>query len=445
MLLPAILDLDHAIFLLCLAFYGALGSSFFLSLFQYLRHRRQGMAEEARILALPLPADDCLPHILVQLPAFNEGALIRRVANAVGNLDWPRQLLHVQVLDDSTDGSIADSGRAAALLCERGIDAALLHRTDRQGFKAGALGEGLQQSDAPFVAILDADYLPRPDFLKSCMRALLHDRGLALVQARCDYLNGNENIVTRSQQRILDAHYAIEQPARSWSGQIVPFNGTCGIWRRAAIDEAGGWQGDTLAEDMDLSYRVQLRGWRTLFLTDVTVPGELPNDFQSWRRQQFRWTKGSAEVTRKLLASVWRSHLRFGQKLVSTLHLGGGLFGFLFGLTLISGLADFVFGTSQRGVIAILLFILAIEVIVGPALLQLVGQKYARGASMRSELRYLPLVTVLRLGMGLANLGGAAEALFGRGTAFVRTPKKGCVSDRISPSSSEPYAARPEP
>ncbi|HEX3756600.1 MAG TPA: glycosyltransferase, partial [Rhizomicrobium sp.] len=373
-----------------------LGSSFIWVLVQYLRNRRRGMADEARILSLPLRSD--LPRVLVQLPTFNEGALVCRVAQAVGNLDWPHDCLEVQILDDSTDGGADHSERAAALLAAQGIDVQVLRRSDRHGFKAGALAEGLQRTRAPFVAMLDADYLPRPDFLKNCMRPMLHDAKLGLVQARCDFLNADENLVTRVQQRILDAHFAVEQAARSWSGQIVPFNGTCGIWRRATIDDAGGWQGDTLAEDMDISYRAQLRGWRVLFLTSVTVPGELPDSFWTWRQQQFRWTKGSGEVARKMLASVWRSSLTLNRKLVSTLHLGGGLFGFLIGLAFVSGAIDLAFGAGLTWMTIGLLVILELEVIVTPALWRLVGQRYARGVPIASGLCRFPLATVMQAG-----------------------------------------------
>jgi cellulose synthase/poly-beta-1,6-N-acetylglucosamine synthase-like glycosyltransferase len=427
MALPLLLQFDHVFFLLCLAVYCILGSTFFWILIQFLRRRRRGMAEEARILSRPLPPDHDLPRILVQLPTFNEGALVWRVSEAVADLDWPRDCLEVQVLDDSTDGSAVYAEQAAALLTSRGIDALVLRRANRQGFKAGALAEGLQKTDAPFIAMLDADYIPRPDFLKSCMRAMLLDARLGLVQARCDFLNGNENLITRVQQRILDAHYAVEQSARSWSAQIVPFNGTCGIWRRKAIDDAGGWHGDTLAEDMDISYRAQLLGWRAIVLAGVTVPGELPNSFWAWRQQQFRWTKGSGEVTRKMLISVWRSPLTLNQKLVSTLHLGGGLFGFLFGLTFVSGAVDFTLGQGLTRFGACLLGLLALEVIAGPALLRFAGQRYFRGGSIAEGLFRLPWATVLQLGVGLANLGGANQAVFGHGTSFVRTPKSGHV------------------
>jgi len=428
-MIAAVLALDHAAFLLCLSLYCVLGTSYAWILAAYLGNRRRGEAAEARILALPLPPDDALPVVLVQLPTFNEGKLVQRLAQAVAGLDWPREKLHVEILDDSTDASFAESQRAAESLRAQGVAAEAIHRDDRRGFKAGALAESLARTREPFVAMLDADYVPHPDFLKNCMRPLLHDEKLALAQARCDYLNGNENLVTRTQQRILDAHFLVEQAARSWSGQIVPFNGTCGVWRRAAIDDAGGWHGDTLAEDMDLSYRVQLKGWRGLFLASVTVPGELPRTLEAWRRQQFRWTKGSAEVTRKLLAAVWRAPLGLDRKLVSTLHLGGGLFGFVFGLTVVTGLIDLAVGRGLTTASLALLALLAVEGIAGPAILELVGQKFARGASILSELRLLPQVTGLRLGVGLVNVGGASEALFGHGSEFVRTPKKGGAVD----------------
>jgi cellulose synthase/poly-beta-1,6-N-acetylglucosamine synthase-like glycosyltransferase len=431
MITAALLALDHAAFLLCLSLYCVLGTGYVWILVAYLTNRRRGEAAEARILALPLPPDHALPPVLVQLPTFNEGALVLRVVQAVAELDWPREKLHVQILDDSTDGSFAESERAAQALREQGIDAQVLHREDRRGFKAGALAEGLSRTSQPFIAMLDADYVPCSDFLKKCLRPLLHDERLALVQARCDYLNGDENLITRAQQRILDAHFLVEQAARCWSGQIVPFNGTCGVWRRAAIEDAGGWNGDTLAEDMDLSYRVQLKGWRSLFLASVTVPGELPRTLEAWRKQQFRWTKGSAEVTRKLLASVWRARLPLDRKLVSTLHLGGGIFGFVFGLTLVTGLVDVTVGHGLTAVPLLLLALLAFEGIGGPALLELIGQRFARGSSFLSELRLLPQVTGLRLGVGLANVGGAAEALFGHDSEFVRTPKEGGAVDSL--------------
>ncbi len=309
-------------------------------------------------------------------------------------------------------------------------------RNHRAGFKAGALAEGLGRSDHPFVAILDADYIPDPDFLRACMRPLLHDDQLGFVQARCDYLNAGDNSMTRSEQRILDAHFAVEQAARNWSGQVMPFNGTCGIWRRAAIDAAGGWQGDTLAEDLDLSYRAQLLGWRALFFTTVAVKGEIPHSMGVWRRQQFRWTKGFAEVGRKLLWPVWRSQLRIGQKLVSTLHLGGGMLGPLVALTVATAAIDLTLGYGLTWPVAALVALSLLEgAIIGPSLLMLTGQVFVRGSNPGAELVRLPAALGLQIATGIANFGGAVEALFGRSSAFERTPK---IAQHPIPQS--PYA-----
>jgi cellulose synthase/poly-beta-1,6-N-acetylglucosamine synthase-like glycosyltransferase len=416
--------IDHAIFLSCLAIHCVFGASVFWIVAQYLRYREPALKKEAEFLRLPLAPDSELPDVLIQLPTFNEGSLIARIGKAVLALDWPHDRLHVQILDDSTDGSISHSQATAAALREAGIAAEVIARNHRTDFKAGAMAEGLRRSDEAFVAILDADYVPEPDFLRACMRPLLTDTNLAFVQARCDYLNAGENAVTYAQQRILDAHFAIEQAARNWSGQLMPFNGTCGVWRRAAIDSAGGWRGDTLAEDLDLSYRAQLLGWQVLFLATVAVKGELPGCMGVWRQQQFRWTKGFAEAGRKLLWPVWRSRLSLGQKLVSTLHLGGGMLGPLLVLTLLTGTIDLTIGYGPTwSSISLLALSLLGGAIIGPAVLMLTGQIMARGSTLASEIPGLPRVIGMQIANGLANLGGAVEALTGRATVFERTPK----------------------
>lgn len=417
-------EFNHVVLLLSLTLHCcALGGYHAWILIQFLSHRHLALAAEAALLQEPLPPDSGLPHVLVQIPTFNEGNLVCRIATAIAELDWPVERLHVQILDDSTDGSTVFSAQAVVMLQQRNIDAVLLHRTNRAGFKAGAIAEGLRQSDHEFVAMFDADYLPPRHFLRSCMRPLLIDQGLGLVQARCDFLNADENLLTRVQQRILDAH-SVEQAARSWSGQIMPFNGTCGIWRRAAIEDAGGWHGDTLTEDLDLSYRAQLVGWRASFLISVTVPGELPATLNSWLTQQFRWTKGFAEVARKMLPAVWSSQLALGQKLVSTLHLCGGIFGPLICLTLLTGMIDLTVGVGVT-LSTILLFALALFAIVCGLLVILLGQRQARGANMLSELIRLPIVGGVFGFAAIATFRATIEACFSHETAFVRTPKRG--------------------
>jgi cellulose synthase/poly-beta-1,6-N-acetylglucosamine synthase-like glycosyltransferase len=419
----------HVILMISLGVYCILAGAPIWTVFQYIFLHKKGLRAEQAVLSAPMARDQALPTVLIQLPTFNEGALVKRICEAIAALDWPANRLKVQILDDSTDGGEIEAEQAAAALRAQGIDARLQRRLDRRGFKAGALAEGLALSKDPFVAIFDTDYIPRPDFLRNVMRPLIADDGLAFVQARCDYLNSEENNLTRIQTRLLDAHYAIEQPARGWSGQIVPFNGTCGVWRRSAINDVGGWQGDTLAEDMDLSFRAQMKGWRAMFLATVTVPGELPNTFKAWRRQQFRWIKGSAEVTNKLLASLWKSNLTLPQKFASTLYFGGGIFRFLLGVSLVSGVVEWAAAGRLFPSTIMLLVFLAAENFGGSAMLQVAGQRYARRRGLAGEIGWALAVMVFHLGVSLTNLGAGLEALLGWGTAFERTPKGGIAAE----------------
>ncbi|HXP76929.1 MAG TPA: glycosyltransferase family 2 protein [Stellaceae bacterium] len=423
MMLYALAFANHVILLLSLATLWAMGLPATWIVFQNLRHRRAALATEVRLLGMPLPPDAELPHVLVQIPSFNEGKLVRGVCDAVAGFDWPRDRLHVQLLDDSTDGSLLAASEAVSAMRERGVDAVLLHRDDRTGYKAGALAAGLSLANHEFVAIFDADYVPSKDFLRSCMRPMLLDERLALVQARCDYLNADQNWLTKIQQRILDAHFGIEQPTRSWTNQVLPFNGTCGIWRRAAIDDAGGWQSDTLAEDLDLSYRVQLRGWRALFLVTVAVPGELPATFSTWRTQQYRWVKGPTQVARKLLPMVWRSGISFSCKLLSTLQFFGSAFGPMLGIAVATGAIDLAWGVGLSSLPATLLCLAILQALAATSAMLLLGQKTVRGASLWAEIAWVPAVSAVFNWLALANLLGVLEAMVGRSSAFVRTPK----------------------
>lgn len=423
-------ELSHFILVAALLLICAFGAGLPWLLFHHLRCRKAALAEEARLLTSPLPADADLPHVLVQIPVFNEGGLIRRVSSAVGDLDWPRDKLHIQIVDDSTDGSTREAADAADAMRRQGLDAELLHREARVGFKAGALAAGLARSAAEFVAIFDADYAPGADFLKASIRPMLLDPRLALVQARCDFSNAAENELTAAQQRLLDAHFAVEQATRSWLGLVLPFNGTCGLWRRVAIDDAGGWRGDTLAEDLDLSYRVQTKGWKGRYLVSLTVPGELPTRFDTWRAQQFRWTKGYAQGARKLLPIVWRSRLELRQKLAASLHLGGCMNGLLIAAAVGAGVFDVVFGRGLTLLAGALIAFALTEGLGSLAIMLLLGQQIARGAALRDELRRLPRAMWLIHYVGAMNLRGVLEAFIGRASAFVRTPKQASAPDR---------------
>lgn len=264
------------------------------------------------------PANPSL-RLLVQLPLFNEAAVVDGLLDAVAVLEWPRDRLSVQVLDDSTDDTPARVAARLPALRAAGLDIVHLRRADRAGFKAGALAAGLTQSDAELVAILDADFRPRPDWLRAAVGRL--DPDVGLVQCRWSFSNADHSLLTRVQALHLDAHFAVEQVGRSDGRLMFGFNGTAGVWRRAAIDAAGGWEGDTLTEDLDLAYRAQLAGQRLIYADDLDVPCELPERLDAVRAQQHRWIRGGAQVAAKLLRRLWRDEPQLRRRVQGTLHL----------------------------------------------------------------------------------------------------------------------------
>jgi cellulose synthase/poly-beta-1,6-N-acetylglucosamine synthase-like glycosyltransferase len=377
-------------------------------------------------------SEENLPRVLVQLPLYNEGDLVGRILNAVTALDWPRDRLEIQVLDDSTDGSCNLSRQSVEELRDAGFPIELLHRTRRSAYKAGALAAGLVRSDAPFVAIFDADFIPGPSYLRETVGVLVGDPSLAFVQTRWGHLNPGRNFLTRAQMRLLDAHFRVEQEARFRLGLPVPFNGTCGVWRRAAILDAGGWQGDTLTEDLDLSLRARLRGWRSAYLNDVLVPGSLPESAQAWRAQQFRWAKGFAQCAIKLSPQVWRSDaLPIWQRLMVTLQMAQPLAFLLGAACTLLGLpyiAGAVVASPELGRLA-----------VAASLLGMLGTLGFLAAGVSSEtraraLRELVGTLFLTTGLLLSNARAGIEALLGHRSEFVRTPKPS--AERGSPPGS---------
>jgi cellulose synthase/poly-beta-1,6-N-acetylglucosamine synthase-like glycosyltransferase len=409
----------------------ALGFRLSQTVLLHLWYRRTGLERERIALTQPLSAEDELPAVLIQIPTFNEGRLVRRALDAAVSLDWPRDRLQIQLLDDSTDASAEIARATVAEFRRRGHDVTLIQRSHRAGFKAGALTAGLACSSQPFVAVFDADYVPSADFLRLCLRPLLADPRLAFVQARCDFLNAEENRVTHAQQVILESHFAVEQPTRCWAGQILPFNGTCGIWRRAAIEAAGGWQGDTLTEDLDLSYRAQMRGWRALYLASVAVPGELPNSLASWGQQQCRWNKGFAETARKLLPSIWRSDLSWVRKFDAALHLGGCAFGLLLVATGILCAIDVLLGTLSYSLVLPLAALGLLQGLIGALAMALLSSNFLRRSAANSQIRgfvttcRLTLYTILMHHYAAAlSAGSVINGMRGRRSGFVRTPKR---------------------
>ena len=265
-----------------------------------------------------------LPRVAVQLPVFNERAVVTRLIDAACRLDYPPHLLEVQVLDDSTDDSVHVAADRIAWWHARGINVRHIRRADRSGFKAGALAAGVEATDADFFLVLDADFVSQSDLVHHLI-APFQDESVGMVQARWDHLNETENALTRAQALLLDGHFFFEQGGRYASERFFNFNGTAGMWRRTCLEEAGGWQSDTLTEDLDLSYRAQMRGWRFEFLGDVGVPAELPAHAPALAIQQKRWAQGGIQTARKVLPELWRGRWPLGVKLEATIHLLGHL------------------------------------------------------------------------------------------------------------------------
>lgn len=260
------------------------------------------------------------PHVTIQLPIYNEQYVVERLLRSVCSMEYPKDRLEVQVLDDSTDNTTSLLEKLSEKYREEGIDIVHIHRKERNGFKSGALRRGLEVAKGEYVAIFDADFTPPHDFLLKTI-PYFYDDSIGVVQVRWGHLNADFSLLTRGEALGLDGHFQIEQTARNKNGMFINFNGTCGIWRKEAILDSGNWQDDTLTEDMDLSYRAQLRGWKFVYLPDVVCPGEIPAEVNAFKIQQHRWAKGAIQTAKKILPSVWRSSYSLFTKLQATIHL----------------------------------------------------------------------------------------------------------------------------
>jgi cellulose synthase/poly-beta-1,6-N-acetylglucosamine synthase-like glycosyltransferase len=369
-----------------------------------------------------IPRSCPLPSITVQLPIFNELHVAERLITAAAALDYPRDLLEIQVLDDSTDETAALARRAVAHYAKQGANIRYVHRAVRTGFKAGALAAGLRDATGEVLIVFDADFVPPRDFVRRIVPYFAF-ADVGCVQARWEHLNRHCSLLTQAQAIGIDGHFIVEQTARSRAGLFLNFNGSAGAWRRACIEDAGGWQADTLAEDLDLSYRAQLAGWRILFVPSITAPAELPPQFDALRRQQSRWAQGSIQVARKLLPSLLRSRQPLPVKIEGAIHLTGYLAHPLLLCTLLLTL-PMVLTNSQ--VFAFTPYFLLATV--GPPLLYLVAQA-ARGSDWWPQLRFAPFLVLLGTGLALSNTLAIARAFMGHRGEFERTPKFGVQSD----------------
>jgi cellulose synthase/poly-beta-1,6-N-acetylglucosamine synthase-like glycosyltransferase len=433
--LAALALLFAATFAVCCALLASFVGSLLYMVVLHHRLKQSGLSREKALLATPLPPDPELPHVVVQIPSFNEGGVLRRGVEAAARLDWPRDKLHIQVLDDSTDETAELARTVVAELKAQGFDVVALQRTDRSGFKGGALHEAMQKTPYDYFAIFDVDYVPPTDFLRLCMRPFFAKPAgtapsWAFVQARFDFLNPHENALTEMQMVTLDAHLGIEQATRCWAGHPLPFNGTCGIWQRAAIEAGGGWKGDTVTEDLDLTYRGWVKGWRALFLTSVAVPGELPADTKTWLRQQQRWQDGFRHVSLRMFPAILKSRdIAPSSKAAALLHLCMSLNQPVLLVGVVSGLLAAVLSPSLIPLLLTLFLLTLAWVLFSATTFLRAGHNFIRGGEM-SPWHFT--VVLLRFAAGqVAMLARSLAVHIGKAlnrpkpVVFDRTPKRG--------------------
>ena len=362
------------------------------------------------------------PRVTIQLPVRDERYVVERLLTAAASVDYPRDRFEIQLLDDSDDETTEVAARAVAAIRARGIAVSHLRRPDRSGYKAGALQYGLERSSGDLLAVFDADFVPPPSILRDLI-PYFEDSGVGVAQARWDHLNRDYSALSRAQAISLDSHFWIEHSARMSGGRFLNFNGTAGVLRKACVVDAGGWQSDTLTEDLDLSYRAQLKGWRVVFAPEVGCPGELPVEMNAFKAQQHRWVKGSVQVARKLLPEIWRSSLPASVKWEATFHLTNNAAYVL--LLLLSLIVYPVVLTryETKSLWYTIAEAVLLVVATAPVLAYFgVAQRASRRDWIR-QLRHIPFVLSLGIGLAVNNTRAVLEGLFGSRGAFDRTPK----------------------
>ncbi len=390
------------------------GSHGFIMIYYYLKFRARKHAPPGPIASYPL--------VTVQLPVYNELYVVGRLIDASCGIVYPKEKLEIQVLDDSTDGTVSIVTEYVERYRKQGFDIKHIRRDNRAGYKAGALKTGLSTARGEYVAIFDADFVPRPDFLLKTIPYFVADTRIGMVQTRWEHLNADYSMLTRTQAMALDGHFVIEQAVRNKVGFFINFNGTAGVWRKECIVDAGNWQADTLTEDLDLSYRAQLRGWKFMYLNDVTSPAELPSEINALKSQQFRWTKGAIETARKILPEVWKSRLPLKIKIHATFHLTNNL---VFPFIILAGVLNvpLVFikhsGLYDNYFAFMSVFVFAF---IGSFLFYLFSQRDVY-QDWRRRIFLFPVFMAGSMGFAVNNSRAVLEGLIKRNTEFVRTPK----------------------
>jgi cellulose synthase/poly-beta-1,6-N-acetylglucosamine synthase-like glycosyltransferase len=428
------MDLFIVIYCLACAILGIYGFNCHFMTALYRKRHEEHAQKNAKLMAefygpsgpgLEGPGAARLPLVTTQVPIYNEFNVAERVLDAVAAMRYPAGKHEIQVLDDSTDETRDVVARKVAELAAQGVDIKQITRTDRVGYKAGALRQGMAKAKGEFVAIFDADFVPPPDFLLYTVPQFLDDPKVGIVQARWDHLNREESLLTRLVSLGIDGHFKVEQTARASNGLFMNFNGTAGMFRKSAIAQAGGWQDDTLTEDLDLSYRLQLAGYTCRYVPEMPVPAEIPADINAFKSQQFRWAKGSIQTAKKLLPRILRSPATPRQKFCASVHLTHYLVGPLMAFLAAAALPILLVRGARPGDSAYLMMGLFLLVTTsGPSVMYLTAQKGLGRNPMRA-LPLMPLMVVLGCGLAINNTRAVFEALWGKPSAFVRTPKNG--------------------
>ena len=371
----------------------------------------------------PLREFDPLPRVTVQLPIYNEKYVVERLLEAVTRLEYPRELLEIQVLDDSTDETRLLTSRLVSEYASAGHPISYYRRPTREGFKAGALAEGMRFATGEFIAIFDADFVPPPVALRQMVHHFTDPR-VAVVQGRWTWINQNYSTLTEVEAILLDGHFVIEHGGRNFSGRFFNFNGTAGMWRRTAIQDAGGWQHDTLTEDTDLSYRAQLKGWKFVYDPSICCPSELPVEINAFKAQQARWAKGLIQVGKKLLPDIWRSSQPLKIKIEASIHLTGAIsypLMVLFSAILLPAMiVRFYQGWFQMIYLDLPLFLAST---CSCSSFYLIAQRELYPGAWRSKIKYFPFLMSTGIGLSIKNAQMVIEALFGKPSEFTRTPK----------------------
>ena len=412
-----------ALYLVALTILGIYGAHRGTLLMLYLRHRHQKTKPDSYF------ALEDLPRVTVQLPIFNEMYVVDRLLEGVATIDYPREKIQIQVLDDSTDETQTLAKAKVDELCEQGFDAEYIHRVDRTGYKAGALANGLKSATGELVMVFDADFVPEEDILGKLVH-YFSDEKVGMVQARWGHLNREYSLLTKCQSMMLDGHFVIEHIARNRSGRFFNFNGTAGIWRKATIVDAGGWEHDTVTEDMDLSFRAQLKGWKFVYVPEAIAPAELPCEMNSFKTQQFRWAKGSAQTTKKLIWTVLRANIPFKVKLEVLFHLTNN-FAYLFLVILaLLQLPNMLLRRHMDHPELLLLDIPLFAATCGSICVFYLVTHRALYDNLWEAIKRLPLMMALGIGLSVNNARAVVEGLFGKDLEFIRTPKHGVAGNQ---------------